>query len=301
MRTEQRRSTMPARLRATRPLAWAAALLSSATLLVQPAATAGTVSISGQLTSFQSPLDLSTPGGDGTLNGVPLAIDPNAPPVRYPQDVPPNANAWPQSFEVALAPGTQQVQFEYTSFIGTANANPNRLSFTPAADAVVSVGQTFKIGTISYTNGFWYPAATVGISITTQSTDPTLNGKTFTGKVNVVTTNYNISVTDPVLNADFFYLSDASGPLTSLGSVRVYEKTIQPAGNPGNVGSVDLFARIGSLIPTGFANPSGGAFLSPSIVPLSPVPEPSQASLLLAGLALCGIALRRGGKRQDRE
>lgn len=83
------------------------------------------------------------------------------------------------------------------------------------------------------------------------------------------------------------------GPLTSLGSVRVYERAYQPAGNPGNTGSVDLYARIGSLIPTRFSNPSSGAFLSASLDPVTSIPEPATAAMLSLGLALLGAAARR--------
>jgi PEP-CTERM motif len=95
-------------------------------------------------------------------------------------------------------------------------------------------------------------------------------------------------VTDPVINADYFYLSDAAGnPLNLLGSVRVYEAAFQPSGNPGNTGSVDLYARIGSLIPVRFDNASGGAFLQPGFdtLPTAAVPEPSTWAMSLVGLA----------------
>jgi PEP-CTERM motif len=246
-------------------------------------ARADPVTITGQLTTFQSALDQSG-NGDGTLNGAPLELDPSRAPITYPTAF--NA-AYPQSKVVTLAPGTLQAQFEYTSFIGTPNASPNRISFAAASMADVNVGDTFKVGTFTFTNGFWYPAAVIGFEITTHSANPALDNKTFEGSINVVVTNNLITVTDPVINADYFYLSDAAGnPLNALGSVRVYEAAYQPAGNPGNTGSVDLYARIGSLIPVRFDNATGGAFLQQSFdtLPAAAVPEPSTWAMSLVGL-----------------
>ncbi len=241
------------------------------------------VTITGQLTTFQSALN-QTGNGDGTVNGVSLEIDPSRPPNTYPNAF--NA-LYPQSKTVQFAAGTLGAQFEYTSFIGTPDASPNRISFAAASMADVNVGDTFKVGTFTLTNGFWYPAAVIGFEITTHSLNPALDNKTFEGSINVVVTNNLISVTDPVINADYFYLSDAAGnPVDALGSVRVYEAAFQPSGNPGNTGSVDLYARIGSLIPMRFDNATGGAFLQQSFdtLPAAAVPEPSTWAMSLVGL-----------------
>ena len=223
--------------------------------LVASGAQAAEVTISGSLTSFQSALD--------ALQGS----------------------------------GTTAVQFEYTSQIGAVDANPNRISFTaPAGPAQVNLGDTFKIGTIGYTNGGWYPYARIGLSITTSSPDATFDGHTFTGSIIVAVSSPNpFDPADYIANADYFYLMDLSGPLVDMGSVRVYERAFQPPGNPGNTGTADLYARIGSLVPTRFENPSGGVFLSPSLEPIvSGVPEPETVAMLLAGLAVVGsVAARR--------
>lgn len=130
--------------------------------------------------------------------------------------------------------------------------------------------------------------------------DRTLNNHSFAGSIIVAVSSpdpYNPA--DYIANADYFYLQGASGPLIDLGSVRVYESANQPPGNPGNTGSVDLYARIGSLVPTAFKNPSGGVFLSASLDPIvSGVPEPDTYALLLAGLALIGsVGARRKSVR----
>jgi len=271
-------------------------LLTAATCL---GAQAATVSISGSLTSFQSALSPNFVDGNGALNGIPLTINPSLPRVSYLDGDP---ELYPQSHVVPLTAGSTQVRFEYTNIIGNAAENPNLISFTAATPAQVNVGDTFKVGTLSYTNGFWYPFATIGLSIITTSSDPALDGHNFTGSIIVaVSSPIPFDPADYIANADYFYLQGSSGPLAPLGSVRVYERSFQPPDNPGNTGSVDLFARIGSLIPTSFENPSGGIFLSPSLDPItSAVPESDTVAMLLAGLVLVGSAAarRRGRRRQ---
>lgn len=255
-------------------------------------ASSGLVSITGQLTSFQSALSPYYANGNGSVDGVALAIDPSLASVIYSGG---DTTLFPQSKTVALAAGTTSVQFEYSDARGTAGANPNVVSFTAASPAVVSKGDTFKIGTLSYTNGFWYPYASIGLSITTHSGVTALDGHTFTGNIIVkVSSPIPFDPTDYVANADYFYLQDATGPLSSLGSVRVYEKAFQPPSNPGNTGSVDLYAQIGSLIPRRFDNPSTGAFLSSSLDPIvSSVPEPGSYALFAAGLVALATRMRR--------
>lgn len=273
---------------------WHRLSLLAAAAITSFGAQAAEVSISGSLTSFQSALSWNEASGNGTVNGVALAINPTLPNVQYSGG---GGYFFPQSIGVALAQGTTEVQFEYTDLIGTGSdtENPNRIRFTAAAPAQVNVGDTFKVGTLTYTNGFWYPFANVGLSITTSSLDSALNKQRFTGSVIFAVSSpepYNPA--DYIANADYFYLQGSSGPLTSLGSVRVYERDNQPPGMPGNTGSVDLYARIGSLVPTSFENPSGGVFLSSSLDPItSAVPEPETFAMLLAGLGLIGAVVAR--------
>jgi hypothetical protein len=250
---------------------------------------AAQVTISGGLTTFQSALSPYYTEGNGTLNGAALVRDPTASTVTYPGSLTP----FPQSTSIALPAGTQSVSFEYTDQIGT--GSPNRVGFEAAAPVTVDVGQVFKVGTISYTNGFWYPFASVGLRIDVASADAALNGHSFQGSIIVAVSSPEPYVPEPESNADYFYLEDASGPLATLGSVRVYEAHVQPPANPGNTGTVDLYARIGSLVPVRFDNPSAGAFLSASLDPLPAVPEPATYALWLGGLALVGWQLRRRG------
>jgi hypothetical protein len=277
-----------------RHLAIHTALLAAISALMPLGAqAAATVTLTAELTTFKSALSSYDVTGDGTLNGAPLEIDTSLPSVQYSDG---DTTLYPQSHTVALPSGTSSVQFEYTSLIPTTLANPNRISFTAAGPAVVDVGDEFKIGTLTYTNGFWYPFASVGLTVTTHSADEALNNMSFVGNIIVKVSSPVPFYPEPESNADYFYLSDGSGPLTTLGSGRVYEQSFQPAGNPGNTGSVDLYARIGSLVPTRFANPSPGMFLSTSLDPMTTaVPEPSAWLMALGGLLLVGAnAIKRG-------
>ncbi len=264
-----------------RTAALAAALLPLPTLTLATPDAGSQVSITGALTSFRSALNPYVAGGDGMLNGVALVVDPNLPPVRY---VGADPTAFSQSRTVALVARTTSVQFEYPSLIGLDYANPNVVSFAAAPPSVVSEGDTFKIGTLTYTNGFWYPFASVGLSITTHSATAALDGHNFSGDI-IVKVSAPYDENDAEDNADYFYLQDADGPLTTLGSARVYERAYQPPTLPGNTGTVDVYARIGSLVPVRFDHPSADAFLSSSLDPvISSVPEATSQAMMAVGL-----------------
>lgn len=276
-----------------RPCLKMAAAFAIFSVLSVPAWSIGLVTISGQLTTFQSALSTAAffPDGNGTLNGTPLVIDPGKPPVTYPG----SPTLYTQSHAVVLSQNTTRVQFEYTNEVG--NNHENVIEFQAAAATTIDVGDRFKVGTVTYTNGFWYPFARIGLELSVRSPDPALDGHSFVGSIVVAVSSPEPFVPDPISNADYFYLESPNGPLHGLGSVRVYEAHVQPAGNPGNTGTVDLYAVIGSLIPVGFESPSPAAFLSPSLDPLPAVPEPSTYATLLTGLALLGLA--RGLKRRS--
>jgi len=118
-----------------------------------------------------------------------------------------------------------------------------------------------------------------------------LDNHSFVGNIIVkVSSPIPFDPADYEANADYFYVQDAGGPLTSLGSVRVCEKAFQPPDNPGNTGSVDLYAQIGSMIPKRFDNPGAGAFPSSSLDPITgSIPEPASYALMVAGLAAIGV------------
>jgi hypothetical protein len=67
-----------------------------------------------------------------------------------------------------------------------------------------------------------------------------------------------------------------------LGQIRVYEA----ASGLGNTGTVELYGRAGSLIPTAFANPTGSVFIQA-------VPEPQTYLMMVGGLTRVGWMARR--------
>jgi hypothetical protein len=140
----------------------------------------------------------------------------------------------------------------------------NLLSFTPGPAVDVGVGTPFLLGTFTVQNGEWWAASPVHeftFEMVTHSSDPLLDGHTFSDTIIwYVTPNGG----PPDVKADYFYF--AGHP--ELGSVRVLE-----ASDGDNRGTVDFYGQIGSLDPTGFANPTGGVFLDPSVDPF-PIPPP---------------------------
>jgi len=184
-------------------------------------------------------------------------------------------------------PSTASVPF-YFRFSGT-NFTQNSVGFTPAPAQDVQLGSEFLLGTLSYENGNWFTTAPtlLRLVLTTASSDPSLNGQILDDFV-AMTITFNGS-TDPRLNADFVSLSG----FPVAGSCRVYELGDSSS---GNIGSCDLYGRIGSLIPTRFANAQGGAFVDPGTgaIPASAVPEPLTLLTLTAGLMLTLLLNRKG-------
>lgn len=172
----------------------------------------------------------------------------------------------------------------------------NSIAFTPSAGLDLQVGQKFKLGTFSFANGGWIGDLGDGafnFSARTSSNDAALDGHILNMRIGFhVTTgctpDYSVcKPNDPVLNADYFYsLPSADYPDVKLGYVGVYELE----SGLGNTGSVDLYAKIGSLLPVAFANPVN-VTLQPAIP--SPVPEPSTPALILGGLGVVLSVLRR--------
>lgn len=183
------------------------------------------------------------------------------------------------------------VVFRYDTAKFPTNA-PNSFSFVGAQSEVAGPGISFLLGTLTFTNGQFYPLAFVDFTLTTHSTNPALNNHGLSGRIRL-DTNSTVSL-QPEAEADYFTLQDAAGrTLSSLGSVRVYDSFACPAGTPAgqtcNVGSVDLYGHINSLDLERFANATGGAFINASTTG-SLVPEPSTGLLWAAGM---GLALWR--------
>jgi hypothetical protein len=240
-----------------------------------PPAGAAPVSVVGTISSFSGPVAYppdspQTVGfGPSLLNG--FQVVPDTPSSR--------AGVGLVSFD--FAPGTSVVDF-YNE--GDRQSERNRLEFIPATVENAVVGQEYLIGTFKLQNGVWFGGLGEGDSLfafsaTTVSADPALDGHTFSDVLRYRITQFAAGNT-PEQNADFFYFDRRP----ELGTMSVYERSDSPTGS--NQGTIDLYARIGSLIPTRLANPGGGAFIAA-------VPEPESYAMLLAGLGLLGWVVHR--------
>lgn len=193
-----------------------------------------------------------------------------------------------------LLPAAQGIEF-WQSFDGSKDG-VNAIAFAPAPATTVVVGEEFMFGTLSLTNGGWfgsiplagggsyvYPESAFGFVLTTHSADAALDGHQFTGTV-----RFHVTATassDPALDADYFYILERP----DLGYVGAFESYNTPSGS--NTGTIALWGRIGSLVPTRFDDPEG-VVLAASL-PAEPVPLPAALVLALAPLTL--LARRRRG------
>ncbi|MCU0840382.1 MAG: PEPxxWA-CTERM sorting domain-containing protein [Thiobacillaceae bacterium] len=190
-----------------------------------------------------------------------------------------------------------EVEF-WLSFDGD-KSGVNAIRFTPGPAADVGVGDEFLLGTFTLANGGWFgtwpvpggnyvfPDSAFGFRLTTQSGDGSLDGHVFSG-----TLRYHVTGTtslDPADDADYFYIKERP----DLGFVGAYESYNTPTGS--NTGSIELYGKIGSLVPTRFANPQGVVLAG--ALPTPPIPEPETWAMLLAGLGLVGWAARRRAAR----
>ncbi|MBI5057601.1 MAG: M6 family metalloprotease domain-containing protein [Nitrospirae bacterium] len=128
----------------------------------------------------------------------------------------------------------------------------NMLAATTVNNQAVSAGDEFRIATLTYTNGTWFaktaiiPESRFDFSVKTSSGNAALDAQTWNDTMSLVVT-MNTGNT-PEQNADYIYFLNSP----QLGQFRVYE---------GRSGSVDVIAKIGSLIPVRLAHPTGGAFI----------------------------------------
>lgn len=178
---------------------------------------------------------------------------------------------------LTLGPGTTTVVFH------NAEETRNLLAFTPAPQQSVSSGDNLFIGTFILENGSWFGGlgegdAMFSFQAWTVSDDPALNGHVFTDVIRYHVTQFAVGNT-PQDNADVFSFVGRS----DLGGMSVYEMSDSPTGS--NRGSIDLYGRIGSLIPTRFDNAQGGAFIAA-------VPEPSSCLATALLLGVFGGAMR---------
>jgi hypothetical protein len=213
---------------------------------------------------------------------------------------------------VNFAPGTQTVAWRY-DWVAPGAAGENLLSFVPATFSNVAVGESFRLGTLTYQNGFWHgggstPAQNVpsffSFNLGTISPDGAQYNQSTSGfitnVVNQVDLPFDYVSTNPtaqLAEADWIYLTQQGN--APLGSLRVYDSCCRPGGF-SSVGSIELWGRFGSLELVELRNPQGGVFTS-GIGPLDPgtpggppgVPEPASWAMLIAGFGLTGAAMRR--------
>lgn len=250
---------------------WATAVAALG-LSLAGSATAEVVTVEGSFGSFSGPVAYPPESPNWTGFGPSLVndiqINPNAPSSR------PGVGIG----SLTLAPGTTSVEFY------NVGENHNLLMFTPAPAQNAAQGQEILIGTFTLRNGSWFGGLGEGdglfsFTAITSSADPTLSGHTFSDSIRYRITQSAAGNT-PEQNADYFWFDGRP----DLGSMSVYEQFDSPIGS--NIGSINLYGRIGSLIPTRLGDAQGGVFVG------AVVPEPSTYALVV-GVGLVVFALRR--------
>jgi hypothetical protein len=179
------------------------------------------------------------------------------------------------------------------------------ISFTPDSFSSISTGEAFRLGTISFTNGQWLGGSTtaalnapvtLSFHLSTTSGDQPAFNQGFDDSFTIVT-NQAGDVCDTLAGqqdeADFIYLS--SHP--QFGSLRVFDQACKPAAAT-NVGTVELWAKFGSLDLLDFRSPGQSGFLTDSVAvgPIGGsggVPEPAAWSLMILGFGATGAAIRK--------
>ncbi|SFU76087.1 hypothetical protein [Nitrosospira multiformis] len=245
-------------------------------------ADAGLVTVSGEFLTFSASSVVMQYGP--TVNGVSLTqSDPGSNRIDT----------------LDLAPGTSQVDFTY--FNSTHPFYFNSFAFTPAQPADIAAGDTFSLGTFTFTNGIGFQETEITFKLTTHSSDPELDNHIFTGTMHLVV---NAGTTDPHLAADYFFIAERP----DLGSARVFDGAFQPPHNPGNTGTFDFYGRIGSLIPMEFVATNDAGFVSPKIGPLLPtdipataIPVPGSGILILTGLAALFLSRQSRNKQVSKQ
>ena len=131
------------------------------------------------------------------------------------------------------------------------------------------------LGTLTITNGNWVGDASLGFKLTSQSTDPQLNGQIFAGVLQM-----NLDAGPG--GSDIFRF--VPGPGVGPGVVAVTVDDL-----PGNnVGSMNMYGEINSLDLTKVDDFTGGLHAA-----VTPVPEPASIALLAAGIGMMALLATR--------
>jgi hypothetical protein len=239
----------------------------SAVVLCAPPARADPVTIDFTWTRFESVMEPPNMG----FTDVFVETDVAKTPIFPVQGVP---------FSIPITSNNDRVDF----YAGVSTHNAASFVAGPTAN-INEDGQIFLFGTLFVENGTWFGPADLVFTMTTVSPNGALDGHTYTDTLRLTTNPFVFG--DPAAGADTFSL------VALNQSVRVYELFDSPLIPPSNAGSFEIWGRIGSLIPLEIRNVQGAAFQPIT----APVPEPSEALLMLSGLA--GIALLAKRRRRS--
>ncbi|MFP4105597.1 MAG: choice-of-anchor K domain-containing protein [Phycisphaerae bacterium] len=179
----------------------------------------------------------------------------------------------------------QSVEFHWS--YADYDAESNELSFVPAGSVVPDSDGLFKLGTLTFLNGTYLPSkrgSQIGFTISAEAPDGELHS--FEGTFVLETNSDDVEINPtPEERADYLYVEEDP----ALGSLRVFD-----ASDGNNTGSAEIWGRFGSLDLVEFRNPTGGAFISPSVTPQpAAIPEPLTMLGLTSGLLTAGWAARR--------
>jgi hypothetical protein len=161
----------------------------------------------------------------------------------------------------------------------------NLIGFEAATFENIEIGESFKLGTFTYQNGQVISPFELSFSLETVSDDDGFT-QDYEGTLVFDTTSNNPAINPtPSERADYFHIKEE----TDMEGVWVYETNeVDPDSGTSllNLGTVELWGRIGSIELDEFKNPTGGAFLA--AVPNNTIPEPT--TIFLFGLGLLSFA-----------